>query len=1213
MVISSAGGTHQFGVNSNLAWSASSDQSWCSILSTSGNGAGNVSFNVEANTATNERTAIITVVAGSQSQKVTITQQGMSFTLSVSSNVFIISSDADSHEFTISSNTAWNISSNQNWCTVSTVSGSGNQKITFVVSENTGTRDRDATISVVAGSLVQEISLVQRFKSLTLSVSSNSFSVGSESNRYNFNVMSNTSWTVSSNQPWCSVTQSSGTGNATLSFDVSANTLTTDRSAIITIRVNDNLMQTVNIQQQGVDQSLLVSSNNFTIASTAGSNTFTITSNLNWSVSSNQSWCTVSPASGSNNGNVTFTLSANPTTSPRVAIITVSAGSLVQQIAITQDSAFIPELSVSAEMISMATTAGSGTVEITSNQNWTVTSNQSWCTVSPTSGSNNGTINFDLTANPSTSIRTATITVTAGSLTKQVTIEQQGTDKTLIVSSNSFNMAASAGSNSFTVTSNQSWTVSSNQTWCTVNPTSGTNNGSVTFTLAENTTTSLRIAVISVSGGGITQQITVTQQATIIPVLSVSSETISVAVAAGSGTVEVTSNQNWTVASNQTWCTVSPQSGANDGTINFSYSANTSTSIRTAILTLTAGSLTKQVTIEQQGTDNTLLVSSNSFDMSASAGNNSFTITSNQSWTVASNQTWCTVSPVSGSNNGAVSFTVAENTETSSRIAIITVTAGTLSQQVTVTQQAAAPFLNVSSEKYTLAATAGNGTVNITSNQNWTVESNQSWCTVTPSSGSNNGTINFTITANETTSERTALITITTGSLTKQVTIEQQAADKTLLVSSNTFTMPASAGNNNFTITSNQNWSVASNQNWCTVSPTSGSNNGAVTFTLLANTTTSSRVAVITVTAGTLTQPITVNQQEAAGTLDVNPTSTSFSHLAESQSFDVTSNQNWTVSSNQTWCSVSPTSGINNGSVTVSVQENTSDVERTSTITFTAGSLQKQATVTQSGASNSITLNGIKMIYVKGGTFLMGSPASDPESSSSERPQHDVTLSDFYLSETEITNEQYCQFLNENGINSNGQGNVLGYNRVLVYAHVSGVQYSDRQWRPANGRDNHPIVNVTWHGAIAFCEWIGGRLPTEAEWEYAARGGNKSQGFKYSGSNDSNDVAWTSENSYENYIYSTYPVGTKLPNELGLYDMSGNVFEWCNDWYGSYSSNAQTNPQGPSTSTYGYGKMLRGGCFLNNSSYARVSFRFTSSNVTSVHVSWGFRIAYSSK
>ena len=158
--------------------------------------------------------------------------------------------------------------------------------------------------------------------------------------------------------------------------------------------------------------------------------------------------------------------------------------------------------------------------------------------------------------------------------------------------------------------------------------------------------------------------------------------------------------------------------------------------------------------------------------------------------------------------------------------------------------------------------------------------------------------------------------------------------------------------------------------------------------------------------------------------------------------------------------------------------------------------------------------------------------------------------------------------------------------------------------------DNLPVENVSWNDVQEFIKKLNSltgklyRLPTEAEWEYAARGGNRSQGFKYSGSNTVGNVAWYSANSGS----SIKPVGTKSPNELGIYDMSGNVWEWCSDWYGTYSSNAETNPRGPSTGSY---RVLRGGCWLNLAWHVRVSNRYNhspgdrSSNI-------GFRLVSSS-
>ena len=195
-----------------------------------------------------------------------------------------------------------------------------------------------------------------------------------------------------------------------------------------------------------------------------------------------------------------------------------------------------------------------------------------------------------------------------------------------------------------------------------------------------------------------------------------------------------------------------------------------------------------------------------------------------------------------------------------------------------------------------------------------------------------------------------------------------------------------------------------------------------------------------------------------------------------------------------------------------------------------------------------------KMIKVEGGTFQMGSE----NGYGSEKPVHSVTLSGYYIGETEVTQELWKA--------------VMGSNPSI--------------WKG----DNLPVENVTWDDCQEFISKLNqktGRrfaLPTEAQWEFAARGGNKSQGYEYSGSNNIDDVAWYWDNS----SVQTHLVGTKLANELGLYDMSGNVCEWCADWYDGYSSSSQKDPTGPETGSF---RVYRGGNWLDRASYCRSACR----------------------
>lgn len=216
---------------------------------------------------------------------------------------------------------------------------------------------------------------------------------------------------------------------------------------------------------------------------------------------------------------------------------------------------------------------------------------------------------------------------------------------------------------------------------------------------------------------------------------------------------------------------------------------------------------------------------------------------------------------------------------------------------------------------------------------------------------------------------------------------------------------------------------------------------------------------------------------------------------------------------------------------------------------------------TSSTVSLSAELNKLinNMVYVSSGTFTMGGTSEQgSDAYDDEKPTHNVTLSSYYICKYEVTQALWRAVMGSNPSNFKG--------------------------------DNLPVECVSWNDCQTFINRLNSytgrnfRLPTEAEWEFAARGGNYSRHYKYSGSNYIGDVAWYDDNSGNR----THPVGTKQPNELGLYDMSGNVYEWCNDWYGSYSSYSQSDPTGPNS---GSNRVLRGGSWCNCARFCRSSLR----------------------
>ncbi|MCB9207934.1 MAG: T9SS type A sorting domain-containing protein [Ignavibacteriales bacterium] len=338
-----------------------------------------------------------------------------------------------------------------------------------------------------------------------------------------------------------------------------------------------------------------------TVSSSSGSTNISVISNINWNISDNASWLTLSSNAGSNNGTINASFTQNTGTSNRVATITATGGGMTRTATITQSGLTSSNyLSVSADSLFSSFSADTVSFDITSNVSWSIVENEDWVSISPTSGSNNSTIGIIIEKNASSSIRQTVISVSGGGITRTIQLIQNGYNEFINIEPDSIFVNSSNGEAIFEISSNVNWTVETLANWLSFSTTSSSGNQSLKVFYSQNFSESKRQALVIVKNDTISQNITIIQEGSSI-YLKVNPKTWPVSRSGGSVTFMVESNISWQIQNNINWITTSFIDSSGNASFIANFTTNTDTSSRKGKIMITGSGFTDSVTIDQSG------------------------------------------------------------------------------------------------------------------------------------------------------------------------------------------------------------------------------------------------------------------------------------------------------------------------------------------------------------------------------------------------------------------------------------------------------------------------------------------------------------------------------------------------------------------------------------------------------------------------------------
>lgn len=759
-----------------------------------------------------------------------------------------------------------------------------------------------------------------------------------------------TSWEVEASYGWLNISpMRGGAGNMTLTVKMEANTDTTDRSAVISIKAGGKVYK-INVTQKAAPAIFSIDPGNSTVSSVAGTLDVVITSNGNWSADNGSDWVELSAKSGKG-GKETITASylANEGSKSRSAVITFTSGTLSQTLTITQQGkSSDPTLSLDRTSANVQAVAGSFVLNVTSNSDWSTSDVPAWVTLLPAQGKGDKEVTVNYQSNESYAVRSAVITFTGAGKSQTLTITQQGKslEPVFSIDKSTANVQAASGTFTLNVTASGDWNTSGVPAWVTLSPQQGKGDHTVFVSYLANDGAESRSAVITFTSGGQSQMLTITQQGKVIePSLSLSKTSANVEATSGSFVLSVTSNSDWSTSGIPGWATLSPAQGKGDKAVTVNYQSNESYVVRSAVITFTVAGKSQTLTITQQGKsfEPALSIDKSSANVQAASGTFTLNVTSNGDWVTSGVPAWVTLSPQQGKGDKAVTATYQANSSTESRSATIAFLANNIRKTLTITQAGAVEDDKITLNHYSINASAASAQapLSVTSNTNWQVTNVPHWITVSPDNGVQNGTVTIAWQINPNVEERSATLRFTAGNDYKDVVVTQ-AGQYTLTMETTALQFKSDESSQAFTFYANAEWTIADDQEWLSLSASSGyEGNQQVTVYATRHQGSAVRSGTVTVTVGTgankVSKQIKITQTPQP-TLTVSATQLKAPFQTSSYTVTLTSNTAWSATSNQTWCVVSPASGSGNGSIQLSVERNSVSQSRVAVVTLKAGS-----------------------------------------------------------------------------------------------------------------------------------------------------------------------------------------------------------------------------------------------------------------------------------